>query len=107
MSNDLAGIENVLNAISENPFDISLHAQHVALAKSLDGMDAEVQAALEMFTTFYAAGEDVWLQLIEFKKASEDLTTQEGVDKVLALYEQAEDDYLCTSSEFHTFIRLY
>ncbi|KAF8916956.1 hypothetical protein CPB85DRAFT_230169 [Mucidula mucida] len=90
----LEALANLLNLISENPFDLSLHVQHIRLAQSLPGMDAEVQSAMEMLTSFYAANEDVWTHLIKLKKDSADLNTEEGVNEVLALYEQAENDYL-------------
>ncbi len=93
----LEALANLLNLISENPFDLSLHVQHIRLAQSLPGMDAEVQSAMEMLTSFYAANEDVWTHLIKLKKDSADLNTEEGVNEVLALYEQAENDYLCAS----------
>jgi squamous cell carcinoma antigen recognized by T-cells 3 len=96
-SDSLDALSNVLNALSEKPFDYSLHRQHIQLARSLEGMEDQVVSAMEMFTNVYAAPEEVWLYLIEAKKASVDLGTLDGVAEVLALYERAEEDYLCAS----------
>ena len=86
---------NILNLLSEKPYDFSLHLQHVRIANSLQGMDTEARAALETFTSFYATGDDVWMPLIEAKEASTDMTSAQSVLELLALYEQAEGDYLC------------
>lgn len=94
----LDALAKVLNDLSERPCDITLHAQHIRLAQSLEGMEAEVQSAMGMLPAFLAAGEDVWLPLINTKKETLDLETADGVNELLALYSRAEEDYLCTSS---------
>lgn len=101
MDKGLAELADVLGAISETPLDYSLHVKNVALAKSLEGMDAELVSALEMFTQFYAAGEDVWTELIEKKAAHVDLDSESGWKELLNLYEQAEGDYLCACFALH------
>lgn len=92
----LEALSNILTSISENPYDFPLHVQHINVAETL-GEDQQDQAlsAREMMTGFWAAGEEVWLPLINAKKASVDLDTEEGVAEVLEVYEKAEDDYLC------------
>ncbi|RDB17959.1 hypothetical protein Hypma_000943 [Hypsizygus marmoreus] len=90
----LDALAKVLTDLSERPFDITLHAQHIRLAQSLEGMEAEQQLALEMLPQYLAAGEDVWLALIKAKEASVDLETAEGVEELLSLYSRAEEDYL-------------
>lgn len=95
-SQSLDALANVLNELAEKPLDISLHAKHIHLAQSLEGMDSEVHSAMEMFSNFYAAGEDVWLALIKAKANTVDLETANGVGELLALYARAEADYLCT-----------
>ena len=92
----LEALSNILTSISETPYDFSLHVQHINVAETL-GEDQQDQAlsAREMMTGFWAAGEEVWLPLINAKKASVDLDTEEGVAELLELYEKAEDDYLC------------
>ena len=92
----LEALSNILTSISETPYDFSLHIQHINVAEAL-GEDQQDQAlsAREMMTGFWAAGEEVWFPLINAKKASVDLDTEEGVAEVLELYEKAEDDYLC------------
>jgi hypothetical protein len=92
----LEALSNVISALSEAPFDLSLHAQHIQLAAAT-GMDDQVRAARETLTTYYACGDDVWLPLIEDKKSSVDLDTIDGVLSVLSEYKRAEDDYLCAS----------
>ncbi|KAK0449212.1 hypothetical protein EV421DRAFT_1780622 [Armillaria borealis] len=86
-------LANVLNDISEKPYDFSLHVQHIGLARSLQGMESEFQSAIEMMSNFYSVGGDLWLELIEHKKASLDLGTVDGVAELLAVYERAESDY--------------
>jgi hypothetical protein len=92
----LEALSNVISALSEAPFDLSLHAQHIQLAAAT-GMDDQVRAARETLTTYYACGDDIWLPLIEDKKSSVDLDTIDGVLSVLSAYKRAEDDYLCAS----------
>ena len=91
----LEALSNVISALSETPFDLSLHAQHIQFAIAT-GIDDQVRAARETLTGFYACGDDVWLPLIEDKKSSVDLDTVYGVLSVLSVYKRAEDDYLCT-----------
>jgi hypothetical protein len=92
----LEALSNILTSISENPYDFALHVQHINVAETL-GEEQQDQAlsAREMMTGFWAAGEEVWYPLINAKKASVDMETEEGVAEVLDLYEKAEDDYLC------------
>ena len=96
-SESLDALANVLNVIAERPYDVSVHAQHIRLAQSLPGMDAEVLSAMEMMTQFLAAGDEVWLPLLQNKEESADLETEQGVEELLALYARAESDYLCES----------
>lgn len=86
-------LANVLNDISEKPYNFSLHVQHINLARSLQGMESEVQSAIEMMSNYYSVGGDLWLELIESKKASLDLDTVDGVAELLVVYERAEYDY--------------
>ncbi|KAK7056983.1 Splicing factor [Paramarasmius palmivorus] len=90
----LEAFTNVLNQLSEHPYDFSLHLQHIHIAKTLEGMEAEALAALETFTTFYAAGDEVWIPLIENKEEKSDFSSVADVTELLALYERAEADYL-------------
>jgi squamous cell carcinoma antigen recognized by T-cells 3 len=103
MNENLDALAKVLSELSERPHDIALHARHIQLAKSLEVEPTEVQSALEMSTQFLAAGEDVWLALIEAKEASVDMGTVEGVEELLALYSRAEADYLCASATASSF----
>ncbi|KAK7469083.1 Splicing factor [Stygiomarasmius scandens] len=92
----LEALANILNELSEKPFDFSLHAKHVRLTKSeaFKDMEAEAVSALEMFTNYFAAGDEVWLDLLDAKERSVDLSTVNGAQEVLALYERAEEDHL-------------
>lgn len=96
----LEALSNILTSISENPYDLFLHVQHINVAESLgEGQQDQALSAREMMTGFWAVGEEVWFPLINAKKASVNLDTEEGVAEVLEVYEKAEDDYLC---EFRT-----
>ena len=94
-SQSLDTLATIINDLSERPHDITLHAEHIKLTKSIQGMDSELQTAMEMLPEFLAAGEDVWLYLLDKKEHSVDLDTADGVEKLLAYYERAEVDYLC------------
>ena len=91
----LEALSNVISALSETPFDLSLHAQHIQLAVAT-GMDDQVRAARDTLTVYYASSDDVWLPLIEDKKSTADLDTVDGALSVSTAYKRAEDDYLCT-----------
>jgi hypothetical protein len=91
----LEALSNIISTLTETPFDLSLHAQHIQLAITT-GMDDQVHAARETLTVYYACGDDVWLPLIEHRKSSVDVDTMDGVLSVLSVYKRAEDDYLCT-----------
>lgn len=94
----LEALSNILTSISETPYDFSLHVQHINVAETLgEGQQDQALSAREMMTGFWAAGEEVWLPLIDARKAAVDLDTEEGVVEVLEVYEKAEDDYLCES----------
>ena len=58
-------------------------------------MEDQVEAALDMLVTFWAAGDEVWMPLIDAKTKSSDLDTAEGVKAVVDLCEKAQADYLC------------
>jgi|SRR6266850_2897712 len=90
----LEALSNVISALSETPFDLSLHAQHIQFAIAT-GIDDQVRDARETLTGYYACGDDVWQPLIEDKKSSVDFDTMDGVLSVLSVYKRAEDDYLC------------
>lgn len=90
----LEALANVLNSLTNNPYDLSLHSQHVHLARET-GMEDQLEAALDMVTTFWAAGDYVWEPLIDLKMKSENLDTAEGLQTVFGLFERAEEDYLC------------
>ena len=101
----LEALSNILTSISETPYDFSLHVQHINVAESLgEGQQDQALFAREMMTGFWAAGEEVWFPLINAKKASVDLDTEEGVAEVLEVYEKAEDDYLCEPCRSHTIL---
>ncbi|KDQ62555.1 hypothetical protein JAAARDRAFT_121734 [Jaapia argillacea MUCL 33604] len=89
----LDALSNLLNDLSSNPYDLSLHIKHIQLA-SATGLDDQVDAARQMLTNFFPAPEEVWVPLLEAKEQSADLETVEGVEEVLALYSRAEADYL-------------
>ena len=94
-SHSLDALTNILNAVAEKPYDAPIHARHIRLTQSLEGLEPEVTSAMEMMTQFLAAGEEVWLPLINSKMQELDLDTEEGVVELLALYTRAESDYMC------------
>ncbi|KAF8180050.1 hypothetical protein K438DRAFT_1977016 [Mycena galopus ATCC 62051] len=49
---------------------------------------------MEMMTSFFAIGEDVWLTLLKAKEETLDLDSTNGVEELLALYKHAEEDFL-------------
>lgn len=94
-SQSLDALGNILSELEGKAFDF---ATHIRLTQSLEGMQEEVKlSALEMMTTFVAAGEDIWLAVIKAKEEMLDLETANGVEELLALYKRAEEDYLCAA----------
>ena len=96
-SQSLDALANLLNELAENPYDVNLHVKHIRLAQSLEHLQTQVLPAYEMFVTYLAAGEDVWLPLIDAKQTGLDShsLSKEGLEEVLRLYDSAEQDYLC------------
>lgn len=104
----LDALATLLTNLSQSPYDVSLHAQHVALAQTLESFDpSQSTAAREMFIAHYPAGEEVWLPLIQTKESSVDLTTAEGCLELLELYGKAEEDYLCECQNSWSLLNLY
>lgn len=103
----LEALPDVLNRISENPYDLSLHAEHIRLAQA-SGMDDQVAAARQMLTAFWPAegSEEVWLPMIE-ARIKQGVDTLEDTLEVLGLFQTAEEGYLCMwSSLLSSFLRL-
>ena len=98
-SHSLDALANILNDVAEKPYDAPTHARHIRLTQSMEGMESEITSAMEMMTQFLAAGEEVWLPLINAKIQELDLDTEEGVVELLALYIRAESDYMCALLE--------
>lgn len=94
----LDDLSKVLTSLSQNPFDISLHAQHIRLAQSLESFDPSyIHAARETLTTHFPANDDIWMPLIKYKQESIDMNDAEGILDIMELYTRAEADYLCKS----------
>ncbi|OBZ68772.1 hypothetical protein A0H81_11060 [Grifola frondosa] len=89
----LEALSDILNKLTENPYDISLHVEHVRIARAT-GMEDQVESALDMVTAFWAVGDQVWLPLIERKQQSSDLESPADLQEVLTLFKRAEQDYL-------------
>ncbi|KAH9851597.1 RNA-binding protein Prp24 [Lenzites betulinus] len=92
-ADSLEALSGILERLTENPYDISLHAEHVRIARET-GMDEQVESALEMMTAFWAAGEHVWLPLIQQKTSSSNLESPDDIKAILDLYSRAEQDYV-------------
>jgi hypothetical protein len=100
-SESLDALANTLTSLSQSPFEISLHAQHIRLAKSIQSFDTtHLSAAREMFTAHFPAGDEVWMPLIKEKEESLDMKEAESLLDMLELYTRAEGDYLCESIFF-------
>ena len=93
-SDALDALSGVLERLTENPYDISLHAEHIRVARAT-GMEDQVESALDMMTAFWAAGEDVWLALFQRKINTANLEAAEDLRGILDLFTRAEQDYLC------------
>ncbi|OJT12790.1 hypothetical protein TRAPUB_10625 [Trametes pubescens] len=92
-ADSLEALSGILERLTENPYDISLHAEHIRIARATN-LDDQVESALEMMTVFWAAGESVWLPLIERRTSTGDLESPEDLQAILDLYARAEQDYL-------------
>ncbi|KAI1794811.1 RNA-binding protein Prp24 [Ganoderma leucocontextum] len=92
-ADSLEALSGVLERLTENPYDISLHAEHIHIARAT-GMDDQVDSALEMMTAFWAAGDDVWLPLLQHKIAVSNLESPEDLQSILDMFARAEQDYL-------------
>ena len=93
-ADSLEALSGVLERLTENPYDISLHGEHVRIARAT-GMDDQVDSALEMMTAFWATGDDVWLPHIQYRIAASNLESPEDLQTILDLFARAEQDYLC------------
>lgn len=94
-ANGLNRLADVITELSLNPYDISLHAQHISLSLLLPDMESEVTVAREMASNYLAVGDEIWIPLIDAKVASVDVDTPAGALEVLEVYVRAEGDYLC------------
>ena len=90
----LEAVVNVLTSLSDDPYNISLHAQHVQLARATEG-EEQLEVAFDTLTQFWAAGDYAWIPMIDMRMKKADMDSAEGLQSVLALFEKAEDDYLC------------
>ncbi|KIK69665.1 hypothetical protein GYMLUDRAFT_212399 [Collybiopsis luxurians FD-317 M1] len=96
-SSSLDALARLVEQLAENPRDFSIHVQHIKLAKSLEGMEAEVTSALEMYTNCFAAGDEAWLELLDIKERSLNIDSVNGAEELLSLFQRAEEDYLSIS----------
>lgn len=91
----LEALSKILTELSSNPYDLSLHVQHIKLT-SLPGLEDEANSARQMLTGFWPAGDEIWMPLID-AKINEGVDTMEAALEVLVMFENAENDYLCAS----------
>ena len=90
----LEALANVLNRLTDDPYDIALHIEHVRIAQQT-GMEDQLESAVEMATAFWAVGDYVWLPLLEHKLQGSDLDSAQDLQAILDLFGRAEQDYLC------------
>ena len=88
----LETLSNVLTQLSEDPYNISLHAQHLQLVSALG--QEEQATARQMFISFWPATDDIWLPIIESRLA-QSADSEEDVMEIMTLFQKAEGDYLC------------
>ncbi|KLO06957.1 hypothetical protein SCHPADRAFT_670625 [Schizopora paradoxa] len=88
----LEALSKILTELSSNPYDLSLHVQHIKLT-SLPGLEDEANSARQMLTGFWPAGDEIWMPLID-AKIKEGVDTVEAALEVLVMFETAESDYL-------------
>ncbi|KAH8104839.1 RNA-binding protein Prp24 [Cristinia sonorae] len=89
----LIALDNTLTKLGQNPHDLTLHAEHIRVAREAE-MHEQVVAALEMLTSFFAAGDYAWLPLLSARTSTEQLETVEELQEIHALFEKGERDYL-------------
>ncbi|KZV73245.1 hypothetical protein PENSPDRAFT_627695 [Peniophora sp. CONT] len=89
---DLEAISELLTKLSNEPYDLPTHIQHIDLAATAG--EEEGNEAREMFTAYWAAGDEVWMPLIDAKKRSSNIDSVSGAQEVHELYDKAEGDYL-------------
>jgi squamous cell carcinoma antigen recognized by T-cells 3 len=106
-SQSLDALANLLNQLSEKPYNTALHAQHIRLTQSSDVLQPQIHAAREMYTNCLAAEEDIWIPLINEKESEVDINEKEGLEELLALYERAQSDYLCAFPFVHIRPRIF
>ncbi|KAI0081583.1 hypothetical protein K474DRAFT_1703756 [Panus rudis PR-1116 ss-1] len=89
----LDALSSVLTKLAENPHDLATHAEHVRVAQET-GLEDQVEAALDMLTDIWPAGDYAWIPLLDKKLKDVDLESAEGLTSVLELFQKAERDYL-------------
>lgn len=89
----LEALSDVLERLTINPYDLSLHAEHIRIAQAT-GMQDQLISALDMMTAYWAVGDQLWLLLIQPNLASIPETVEE-LKSLLTLFQRAEEDYLC------------
>jgi hypothetical protein len=99
----LDSLANLLNDIAESPYDFSLHVQHIRLVKSDPSLESQIIPACEMFTSCFAAGDEIWMPIIDAKQAeiNFDSSSKEQFEDLLRTYDSAERDYLCAPQNVH------
>ena len=90
----LEALANVLNRLTDDPYDITLHREHVRIAQQTS-MDGQLESAIEMATAFWAVGDYVWLPLLESKLQASNLESAQDLQAILDIFSRAEQDYLC------------
>ncbi|KAI8978842.1 RNA-binding protein Prp24 [Trametes punicea] len=92
-ADSLEALSGILERLTENPYDISLHAEHIRIARST-GMEDQIESAFEMMTAFWAAGEAIWMPLIQRKLDMSNLESPGDLRAILEIFARAEQDYL-------------
>ncbi|KAH9925424.1 RNA-binding protein Prp24 [Epithele typhae] len=89
----LDALATVLGRIADDPYNLTLHVEHILLARATN-MDEQIDSALDMVTAYWATSDAVWLPILERKIAASDLQSADDLQATLDLFVRAEGDYL-------------
>lgn len=92
----LDNLERILSALAETPYNLALHVEHIAVARTLTR--EELLAAYDMTTTYLPMGDEIWIPVLESMLRGEDLGEVDGCLLILENFARAEADYLCKLS---------
>ena len=99
---NLEALSNVLERLTENPYDPFLHAEHIRIAQAT-GMQDQVESAVEMMSAYWALNDQIWMLVIQPKLESAHESV-ENIKSLLGLFQRAEEDYLCECQSPNSYV---